>query len=284
MAFMSNELRGRGNLFSDKENEKYGNFRRYFELPGCYKYEDRKGLYVAQNPQSVRKVGPQDAMYIPQYISARLFGLSNRLRQKVKNAGDIADYVSWQMETFGKAHCLSSREKLWELMARRLPQGQIHGMEFGVAFGYGTGWWLKRLPGAGLRWDGFDRFTGLPRAWRVFGEGTFDAGGQPPAIDDKRVTWHVGDVEDKLKDLTLDRSEPQQFVVLFDLDLFEPSLAAWEHLRDSLRPGDLLYFDEAFDADERQLLNEHVLPIGKYEYIGATPLALGLQVVQIDPR
>ena len=103
-------------------------------------------------------------------------------------------------------------------------------------------------------------------------------------IDDMRVTWHVGDVEDTLKDLILDRNESQQFVVLFDLDLFEPSRAAWDHLRDSLRPGDLLYFDEAFDADERKLLNELILPVGKYEYIGATPLALGLQVVQIDPR
>jgi hypothetical protein len=76
----------------------------------------------------------------------------------------------------------------------------------------------------------------------------------------------------------LDRSETQQFVILFDLDIFEPSLAAWDHLKSSLRPGDLLYFDEAFDSDERRLLDEHILPTGSFECIGATPTALALQV------
>ena len=116
------------NPYLGSAKRKYRIFRRHFQRPNVAKCEEQEGLYVAKDPQAVRKVGPQDAMYIPQYISARLFGLSNRLRQKVKNAGDIADYVSWQMETFGKARCLSSREKLWELMARRLSQQKIHGM------------------------------------------------------------------------------------------------------------------------------------------------------------
>jgi hypothetical protein len=246
--------------------------------------ENMEGLYVARDRQSIRSVGPTKTMSIRQYGAARLFRMSARLRKTVINAGDIADYVSWLMESFGDAPFLSTREQLWELMARRVTQNQIRGMEFGVAYGYGTGWWLSRLPAPGLRWDGFDRFTGLPRAWRVFGAGAFDADGQPPAIDDARVTWHIGNVEDELKNLTLDRDQPQQVLVLFDLDIFEPSLAAWEHLRESLRPGDLLYFDEAFDADERKLLNEHILPVGKYECVGATPMTLGLQVVQLDPR
>ena len=68
-------------------------------------------------------------------------------------------------------------------------------------------------------------------------QGTFDANGRTPAIDDQRVTWHVGDVEDTLKQLTLDRNDPLQVVVLFDLDIFEPSLVAWECLRDSITAG-----------------------------------------------
>ena len=106
-------------------------------------------------------------------------------------------------------------------------------------------------------------------------QGAFDADGRTPDIDDSRATWHVGDVEDRLKDLTLDRDETRQLVILFDLDIFEPSLAAWEYLRASLRQGDLLYFDEAFDADERRLLNEYILPAGKYECVGATSTGLG---------
>jgi hypothetical protein len=228
-------------------------------------------------------MGSPKSVWIPQYVSVRLFRLSSRLRHKAINAGEIADYVSWQKETFARVTALPTRERLWELMAQRLSPQEIRGVEFGVAFGYGSGWWLKRIPGDRLRWDGFDRFTGLPRPWRDKVEGAFDAGGQPPAIDDRRVAWHVGDVEDQLKNLVIDRDVTQQLLVLFDLDIFEPSLAAWEHLRASLRPGDLLYFDEAFDADERRLLNDHVLPSGEYLCIGATPLALGLQVVRMDP-
>jgi hypothetical protein len=134
------------------------------------------------------------------------------------------------------------------------------------------------LPGVEVRWDGFDRFTGLPRAWRGLDEGAFDTGGRPPDIGDPRVTWHVGNVEDTLIDLTLDRSDGFRLVVLFDLDIFEPSLVAWDYLFGSLRPGDMLYFDEAFDLDERRLLNEYVLPTGGYEPIGATPTGLALQV------
>ncbi len=46
----------------------------------------------------------------------------------------------------------------------------------------------------------------------------------------------------------------------------------------SRRRSDPLYFDEAFDADERRLLDESVLPAGDYSFIGATPIALALRV------
>ena len=46
--------------------------------------------------------------------------------------------------------------------------------------------------------------------------------------------------------------------------------------------GDLLYFDEAFDSDERRLLNEYILPSGKYACVGATSTGLGLQILEID--
>jgi hypothetical protein len=237
---------------------------------------------VAGKPQLVRNTGATKIVWVPQYISLRLFRLSARLRRKVENAGEIANYASWLKQEFGNAPALPTREKLWELMARRVSSGPTRGIEFGVAFGYGSDWWLKRLPRADLQWDGFDRFTGLPRAWRDLDQGAFDADGRTPDIDDSRATWHVGDVEDRLKDLTLDRDETRQLVILFDLDIFEPSLAAWEYLRASLRQGDLLYFDEAFDADERRLLNDYILPAGKYECVGATSTGLGLQIKQIN--
>jgi hypothetical protein len=67
-------------------------------------------------------------------------------------------------------------------------------------------------------------------------------------------------------------------LVLFDLDLYEPTMMAWTWLRPSLSSGDYLYFDEAFDQDERRVLEEAVLPSGEFTYVGGTGHQLLLQI------
>jgi len=234
------------------------------------------------NDTNLRNASQSRISVTYQYWAAKILSKSRPLRSRLANAGDIADYLSWGSDHFGTFPVFAKREELWEAMVIRAGSRPVRGIEFGVAWGYGTGWWLRRVRDERLRWDGFDRFTGLPRGWRDLREGHFDAQGQPPAIDDSRVTWHVGDVQDRLPDLDLARNGDQLLVVLFDLDVYEPSAFAWEHIRRSLRPGDLLYFDEAFDADERHLLDHFVLPSGRFDLVGATPLALALAVVEIN--
>jgi hypothetical protein len=236
---------------------------------------------VQQNGVVLENAGPSKFVTLTHYWACKIFAVSASLRRKVTNIGEVADYYSWVTEHFGDVRPLREREELWSMMTRRLDAEAVRGIEFGVAWGYGTGWWLSHLKDERLRWDGFDRFTGLPRSWRDLPLGHFDTDGVPPAIDDSRVTWHVGDVEQLVVDLSFERGPSSQFVVLFDLDVFEPSLAAWEHLRGHLRPGDLLYFDEAFDRDERHLLDHFVLPSGRFGYVGSTPLALALVVEEI---
>jgi hypothetical protein len=233
---------------------------------------------VPQRTNELRNGAPSRFVIATQYAAARVFALSARVRRKATNIGEIAGYLSWLREHYGAVTPVPNRERVWERMAQAVGPDPVRGIEFGVAWGYGTGWWLSRISDPRLRWDGFDRFTGLPRDWRDLDEGHFDAQGQTPAIDDSRVTWHVGDVEDNVANLALDRSTPCRLVVLFDLDIYEPSRVAWDYLRPHLQPGDILYFDEAFDADERKLLDEVVLPAGEYEFIAATPMALALQV------
>ena len=121
-------------------------------------------------------------------------------------------------------------------------------------------------------------FTGLPRAWRDLPAGHFDADGKPPAIDDERVSWHIGDTHETLPRLGLAEHRDSQWLVLFDLDLYEPTLAAWNLLQPFLEPGDLLYFDEAIDSDERRVLNEQVLAETAVSPIGTTTNSLGLKV------
>jgi hypothetical protein len=132
-----------------------------------------------------------------------------------------------------------------------------------------------------LEWHGFDTFTGLPAPWIRGGipfadSGTFDAGGQPPPISDQRVTWHIGRIEETLPRAMFDFEAP--ICALFDLDLYEPSAFALGWLADHLKPGDLLFFDEAYDPwHERRLLDEF-LNSGHYvRAIGSTGIALMLE-------
>lgn len=199
----------------------------------------------------------------------------------MKNAGDIADYVEWQVDRFGAARITAKREDLWDGLVGRLAPGEpVTVLEFGVAWGYTTTWWLDRVENPSLIWHGFDRFTGLPRPWRDLPEGAFDAAGQPPPISDARVRWHIGDVERTLMDLPHEDMTGPRRVVLFDLDIYEPTAAAWCHVVPWLRAGDLLYFDEAMDDDERRVLDELVLPTGAVDYLGATASALTLLVTR----
>lgn len=218
-----------------------------------------------------------------QTIAARLFRASSTLRTKTINAGQVADFIDWQQRVFGcQPTVFGRREQLWERLAQRLdPSRPLVALEFGVAWGYATNWWLRRLHGRELVWHGFDRFTGLPRAWREQEQGAFGAGGKPPAIDDPRVRWHVGDVQDTLSAIDLVAARNAQWLMLFDLDIYEPTAFAWEMIGAHVQPGDVVYFDEAIDGDERRVLNEIVLPSIGFEPIGATALALGLVVARV---
>jgi hypothetical protein len=41
-----------------------------------------------------------------------------------------------------------------------------------------------------------------------------------------------------------------QWLVLFDLDLYEPAAFAWEVISVHLRAGYLIHLDDAFDGDD----------------------------------
>lgn len=212
--------------------------------------------------------------------ATRVFRAFATLRYKTANVGDMADFVDWQHSVFGyQPSFFAKREKLWEQLVQRLdPERRLFVLEFGVAWGYSTDWWLRRLHGRDVIWHAFDRFTGNPRASRQLGAGAFDAGGKPPEIDDERVYWHVGDVEDTLGAVPLTGVRDAQWLVLFDLGFYEPTAFAWDMIGPYLEPGDFIYLDEPAQTDERRILNELILPSIECEPIGVTPIALALAV------
>jgi hypothetical protein len=129
-------------------------------------------------------------------------------------------------------------------------------------------------------WHGFDRFRGLPRAWRTYEQGAFDASGKPPAIDDERVQWRVGDVEDPSGAVYLVAARDAQWLVLFDMGVYEPMAFDWEVIRAHLRPADVIYFDDEGSGieDKRRLLDEAILPAIGCEPVSATAAGRGFVV------
>jgi hypothetical protein len=203
---------------------------------------------------------------------------NNLLGRKLLGASDSIDFVRWRTDTFGSMRFFERRELLWDTMAATMTDGVWTGFEFGVAHGYLTSNWMQRPLNALVAWHGFDRFTGLPRAWRGASAGAFDNGGVAPSIDDPRLTWHVGDVEDTLPRVAVPATRK---LIFFDLDIYEPTKFAFEYLKKELGVGDLLYFDEAFDPDERTVIVDDVLATVAVEPLGATAAALGLRITGI---
>ena len=179
------------------------------------------------------------------------------------------------------AHGHLTREALWRSTWDALHAGPVTVLEFGVATGEATRTWVDGIANPQLRWHGFDTFDGLPVPWIRGGvvvspAGTFTNGGTPPDIDDGRVEWHAGLIEDTLVDFDPDL-RPGSVVALFDLDLYEPSKVALDWLTPRLEPGDLVYFDEVFDPGERRLVDEWLQDV-KVEMTGWTGMALMLRV------
>ena len=145
------------------------------------------------------------------------------------------------------------RIALWERAAEpRLAASGAVALEFGVADGLATRWWARRSIRFAA-WHGFDTFEGLPGAWArggvpVMSAGMFMPNGGPgsvPQVDASYpFTWHKGLIEDTLPKLA--RPDAPLFI-LVDVDLLEPTLVILDWLQVHGRPGDMVYFDEAFD-------------------------------------
>ena len=69
-------------------------------------------------------------------------------------------------------------------------------------------------------------------------------------------------------------------LVIFDLDLFEPTHAAWKEISPHLRQGDILYFDQAFDIEgERLLIDEYVMKEQKVKLVGRSVIGCVMEIL-----
>jgi hypothetical protein len=207
---------------------------------------------------------------------------STFLAKSLEISGNVASFATWQAARgLDGGAGFGTREQLWKATSARFTNGRATVLEFGVASGDATRFWLSVVQNPKLEWHGFDTFTGLPEQWVRGGiqfadVGTFDAGGAPPEVNDRRVTWHVGRIEQTLPAAAINLESP--LCVLFDLDLYGPSAFALEWLASHLKRGDLLFFDEAYDPwHERRLLDEFLDRGHRVRAIGSTGIALMLE-------
>lgn len=206
-----------------------------------------------------------------------------RVARALDTLGAISSFRAWS-KAQGSHPIFLTRIKMWNAVV--LPELEdiedLCILEFGVAYGEASRWWLSRISSPSLKFFGFDLFTGLPRAWRNMPAHAFDAGGNTPSIDDSRVTWIKGDVSSTIQSFDIGQCTGRKFVI-FDLDIFEPSLTVWEALQAEFHPGDLIYLDEAFDMDERLLLTSYMLPTKRFDIIASSTQGIVLRCNAATP-
>ena len=120
---------------------------------------------------------------------------------------------------------------------------------------------------------GFDRFMGLPRSWRDLPAGAFDTGGELPLTEDSKVEWVVGHLEQTLGIFNWESLTGTK-AFMCDVDLFGVSKRCIDCVLPQLRTGDIVYFDEAFDADERTLINDVLIPTDQFKILAISPLGV----------
>jgi hypothetical protein len=194
----------------------------------------------------------------------------------IKSIFEVVEYRMWLNKTFGKIKCYKTKYSMLEVLAKEVEtSGGGNYFEFGVAFGE-TARFLVKNKGNSSTYHGFDTFMGLPKSWRRLPKGAFTNNGEAPDIVGENIFFHIGLVQDTVKQVTFNSVKKNFY--LFDLDLYAPTLFVLQHVENEFKAGDIVYFDEAFDADERVIIENYFLGRHSFDVIGASVLGLAVRI------
>lgn len=196
---------------------------------------------------------------------------SRAFRRDVLNA---IQATRTESEDFAGVPAYDDNSSLLEAALRRVRPELATWVELGVGSGAST----KRICAAAARLGhrmtlhGFDSFQGLPEAWgEIAPAGTY---AYPPAkFVEPNIRVHSGWFADTVPVFARERPGQIGFVHI-DCDLYSSTKTAFDALRDSLRPGTVLLFDEYWnylEAPEHEMraLAEFTAETGQgFEYIG----------------
>ena len=140
----------------------------------------------------------------------------------------------------------AGRPELYAALARDIADDRVLYLEFGVFKGASLRAWSQLLRNPLSQLHGFDSFEGLPEAWNAYNpQGKFDTQGSMLHIDDPRVVLHVGWFHETLPDFVL--PEHDRLLLHIDADLYSSAKFVLEKLKDDIRPGTIVLFDEFYD-------------------------------------
>jgi hypothetical protein len=166
---------------------------------------------------------------------------------------------------------LKTRSELFDTIAQKLCDRRVLYLEFGVADGDSMRYWAQALRNPEAHLHGFDSFEGLPSTWiSTRPKGYFSTGGQLPQIDDPRVRFFKGWFQETLPAYTPPTHDC--LLVNMDADLYSSTAFVLNSIKEWLRPGALIYFDEFnHRADELRAFDEFLEATEmRFEVVGAT--------------
>lgn len=194
----------------------------------------------------------------------------------LKSLVEVVEYRVWLNKTFGRIPIFKSKQNLLGLIIDRCKSsGQTTYYEFGVAFGE-TAKYIVENAGKNFEYHGFDTFEGLPKAWRRLPKGAITNNGKLPNLIGLNIAFHKGLIQDTINEVDFGATSKRCFI--FDFDLYEPTLLAFKHIEKELKTGDILYFDEAFDSDERVIIENYFIENYKFNVLGATVFGLAFEL------
>ena len=133
---------------------------------------------------------------------------------------------------------------------------------------------------------GFDSFIGLPEAWVHYPKHAFSLGGNLPKVP-SNVTLHKGFFEDTLPEWV--ESHPDDIDLLnIDCDLYSATKTIFYYLKNQIRPGTVIIFDDYFNYPLWQEFGHKAFAEfceysgAKFEYIGYAYKELSVIITHID--
>ncbi len=183
----------------------------------------------------------------------------------------------WIREEGRKAKISADRVALYRAIIEVIPGPKTY-LEFGTYKGESIFAMAAIDQEPESRFFGFDTFTGLPEDWRNFmhvdPRGHFDAKGNAPTSDDRRIRFVKGLFQESLPAILSDIPTDNRFVIHLDADIYTSTLFVLTFLDavGIIQSGTVAIFDEFANAiHEFRALDDYARSYRRsHKPIGAT--------------